>query len=185
MLAIIWTFLRGGFSRALGIVTTPVHLPFGAWLLPAVAAIWFWHAHSVTEHKLEACHAARKADQQAWANSVAAAKTATAAAQQKGKESADEAQTLHDQLAASQRSLRDYAAVHRRVQPVASTADAASTSSGDAASVPADAATVPTVEVPESVLNVADADYTYAESCYAFGQSLIQKGLTASPPKGD
>jgi hypothetical protein len=170
--------IRSAISGAFTWLTANIaHLLAGLLAISLLFGLWERHEAGKWHRAYDSSEAARKADQAQWNAQVAAARAATAAALKQGQDTAHDAQTYHDQLAAAHSELADYIAAHRVRQPTARPATPASSGSGVDPAVHADAATVPTVAVPDSVLNIADADYVYAAACYKLGQDLVAKGL--------
>ncbi|TCM21464.1 hypothetical protein EDF56_101128 [Novosphingobium sp. PhB165] len=110
-----------------------------------------------------------------WAKQVAAAKAATASAEHKSQEIAQDAQTTHDALLADNAGLRDYIAAHRVRQPSGAVASGTAQDSG--APFPDDPAALPLVAMPEDDVRSCDALYRYARPAYEWAQGLIAKGL--------
>jgi hypothetical protein len=145
-----------------------------------LASGWLWHGWDGALADLKTCTDGRKADQVQRNAQVAAAKAATAAAKQKGKDASDDAETYHAQLQADGGKLRDYIVAHR--VPAARPATPASPGSRIYPAVPSDTPAVPAVAVPASVINTCEADYTYAAGAFRLGQELIAKGLATPAP---
>lgn len=145
-----------------------------------LALLWgFYERHEDAKHirALQACDAARKADEAQWNRQVAAAKAATAKAEQDGKDAAHDADTYHTQLVNTTDAFDRWRAAHR-VQPnAASPPIASSPGSNQPAYIPPQPPAVPAVELPASDLDNWKANADYAMSCYAWGRELVGKGL--------
>lgn len=118
----------------------------------------------------------RKADADAWRGQVLAAKAATIAAERKSQETAFNAQTFHDALAADNAGLRDYIAA-RRLRAGGNPAAATRTTDDLGAGIPATAAGRAIVAADEADLAACDANYIYAASAHGWARKLIAAGL--------
>jgi len=168
--------IRKGLAAVFGVI---VAYPWQAACIALLClSAWCWHGWDGAKADVATCEAARKADTAKWNAEVAAAKAATAAAKQKGKEVSSDTETYHTRLVADTGRKRDYVAAHS--VPATRPAAPASAGSSDDPPVHAEGPAVPAVEVPASVIDTCDADYTYAQSAYQLGQDLIAKGLAVT-----
>lgn len=181
-LGIVWTFISGGFRRMLGALMQPVQLPLLLWLAPALAAAWFWHIAHLRQHRIDSISTQYATYRHEADQRVAEAKAATASAEQKAKENADDADSYHAQLMANQQSLRDYIAAHR-VQPPATPAATSTGASShpDTQGAPV-APAVPTVAVPDAVVTGYDACYDWSLTAYKWTRQLVHDGLAKDKP---
>ncbi|WP_395393025.1 hypothetical protein WBP07_17820 [Novosphingobium sp. BL-8A] len=151
------------------------------WQFALVAALalawWQWSGKRDALAERDTARTTLASDRAEWNRNVAAAKAATAAAEQKSQEIAHDAQESHDALLADNAGLRDYIAAHRVRSETGSAPTSSSTAQDNGSAVPVEPATGSLVAVTEADLGVCDADYAYARSAYEWAQGLISKDL--------
>lgn len=147
-------------------------------IILAALCVWQTVGKSGYKDKWQAEVASHKKDLKEWQDKSAAAKAATAKAENDAKESANDAQKVRDELAQNSTALDDYIASHR-VQNTCSR-PVAGASQGNTPAVHEGAPDLPAVAVPAADLKTADDNYVYAEACYQWGRSLVSKGLAVN-----
>lgn len=160
-LSAFWSVLRGLFAPVVKAVSQPINLPIVVWLLPCLAAVWFWHGESHWRQKAETCAIGRKADRAEYDKLVAAANTAKAEAESRYARNAKEAQHEYQiGLAEARAATERYIAAHR-LRPAAAPAVAPSTTQSGSAAVPAD------VPADSVVVSASDVRACTAATNYA------------------
>ncbi|MDE2103184.1 MAG: hypothetical protein KGL39_38415 [Patescibacteria group bacterium] len=160
-LSAFWSVLRGLFAPVVKAVSQPISLPVFLWLLPCLAAMWFWHGETRWHDKANTCAIGRKADRAQYDKLVAAANTAKAEAESRYARNAKEAQHAYEiELADARAATERYIATHR-LRPAPAPAATPSAPQSDSSAIPADLPT-DSVVVPGSDVRACTAVVTYA-----------------------
>ncbi|WP_132390211.1 hypothetical protein [Novosphingobium sp. PhB165] len=168
--------LRIGWSGLSWLRDTAKRYPWQVALIVALALCWWlWSGKTDALNQRDAAKTELAGARADWAKQVAAAKAATASAEHKSQEIAQDAQTTHDALLADNAGLRYYIAAHRVRQSAGTSA--AAPAEGDGAEVHAESADAALVAVSEADLTACDASYVYARSAHEWAQGLIAQDL--------